>query len=75
MCFGTGTTEYLNILLPVATAAIGAVAGVLAAYLKKDKKLRVVLDDRKLKEIDASNYKPEELIAAIQKIREIDILD
>lgn len=75
MCFGAGTTEYINILLPFGTAAIGAVAGVLAAYLKKDKKLRLVLDDGKLKEIDASNYKPDELITAVQKIRELDILD
>lgn len=75
MCFGVGTTEYINILLPFATAAIGAVAGVLAAYLKKDKKLRIVLDDGKVKEIDSSNYKQEELIAAIQKIKEIDIID
>ncbi|QCE22711.1 hypothetical protein FAI36_07540 [Enterobacter bugandensis] len=75
MCFGVGTTEYINIILPVATAAIGAVAGVLAAYLKKDKKLRIVLEEGKVKEIDSSNYKQEELIAAIQKIKQIDIID
>lgn len=75
MCFGAGTTEYLNIVLPLATAAIGAVAGVFGAYLQRGKKLRVVFDDGKVKELDATNYTPDELVSAVQKIKEIDLLD
>ncbi|EPK9868980.1 MULTISPECIES: hypothetical protein [Serratia] len=73
MCFGAGTTEYLNILVPVAAAGIGAVAAIIGAYLKRDKKLRLVFEDGKVKELDSSNYKPDELVEAINKIKEIDI--
>ncbi|WP_241586444.1 hypothetical protein [Rosenbergiella epipactidis] len=75
MCFGAGTTEYLNIVLPLATAAFGAIAGVFSAYLQRGKKLRVVFDDGKVKELDATNYAPDELVSAVQKIKEIDLLD
>lgn len=75
MCFGADTTEYLNIVLPLATAVFGAVAGVLGAYLQRGKKLRVVFDDGKVKELDATNYNHDELVSAVQKIKEIDLLD
>lgn len=75
MCFGAGTTEYLVIILPVATAIVGAIAGVLGAYLQRGKKLRVVFDDGKIKEIDYSNFKTDELVEAISRIKEINIRD
>jgi hypothetical protein len=72
ICFSAGSTEFLNILLPVASASIGAISAILAAYLKRDKKLRIVFEDGKIQELDSSNYKPDELLEAVKKIKEID---
>ncbi|QLK63038.1 hypothetical protein GE278_20790 [Enterobacteriaceae bacterium Kacie_13] len=62
----------LNILVPVATAGIAAIAAILGAYLKRDKKLRIVFEDGKIQELDSSNYNPDELMEAVKKIKEID---
>ncbi|MFD3230666.1 hypothetical protein [Rahnella aceris] len=72
ICFGAGSTEFLNILVPVATAGIAAIAAILGAYLKRDKKLRIVFEDGKIQELDSSNYNPDELMEAVKKIKEID---
>lgn len=73
ICFSAGTTEYLNILVPIATAGIGAIAAILGSYLKRDKKIRLVFENGEVKELDSTNYKPDELVEAVRKIKEIDI--
>ncbi|MBF8220463.1 hypothetical protein I0Y69_21225 [Serratia ureilytica] len=58
---------------PEVAANGGGGEGAIGAYLKRDKKLRLVFEDGKVKELDSSNYKPDELVEAINKIKEIDI--
>jgi hypothetical protein len=75
ICLSVGNLEYLNIALPIATALIGGVTGILVAFVNRGKKVRIVFDGDAIKEIDASNCNPDELVATIQKIKAIDILD
>ena len=75
LCFSAGNLEYINIALPIATALIGGVAGIIVAFVNRGKKVRIVFDGDKIKEIDASNCNPDEIIATIQKIKSINILE
>ncbi|KOA72255.1 hypothetical protein [Pantoea sp. CFSAN033090] len=75
LCFSTGHLEYISIALPIASAVVGAVAGIIVAFIKRGKKVRIVFDGGRVKEIDASNYDPDEIAAAIQKIKAIDIVE
>ncbi|AXU94953.1 hypothetical protein CI789_06770 [Erwinia persicina] len=74
LCFSVGNLEYMNIALPIGTAVIGGVAGVIVAFVNRGKKVRIVFDGDKIKEIDATNCNPDEILSTIQKIRAIDIL-
>lgn len=75
LCFSVGNLEYINIALPIGTALIGGVAGVIVAFVNRGKKVRIVFDGDKIKEIDAINCNPDEIVSTIQKIKAIDILE
>lgn len=75
LCYSVGNLEYINIVLPIATTLIGGVVGVIVSFVNRGKKVRIVFDGEKIKEIDASNLNPDEIVATIQKIKAIDILE
>lgn len=75
MCFSVGNLEFISVALPVAGAVAGALATIIVACVSRGKKIRVVFEGDKVKEIDASNYKQEEIIEMIKEVKRIDICD
>ncbi|HHQ6595554.1 TPA: hypothetical protein ACSTLU_001788 [Serratia fonticola] len=65
--FSTIPTEYVEIILPLATGVIG----VLAAFIKRGKKFRIeYFESGQVKTIDSANMRPEEVVSALKKLEQ-----
>ncbi|MCS4316619.1 hypothetical protein M2407_000918 [Serratia sp. BIGb0234] len=65
--FSTIHTEYVEIILPLATGVIG----VLVAFIKRGKKFRVeYFENGQIKMVDSSNTSPEEIASVLEKLSE-----
>lgn len=67
--FSAGGSEWTDIIIPLASGAIGAVAAILVAHIKKDNRLKIKFNENgTVQEIDAPSK--EDLIEIMERLNQ-----